>query len=251
MKYFILSILIAFAFVSCDRSLGTTQDDLSDVEMIFRADFNGEPFVANQAYDYGDAQVRFQTFSFFISDVRVGTTASSAEVEDIEYFEFGSINTEAESLEGISFAQSSVPARNYEGLALGLGVVADYNAESPSDFGPFHPLSDSGRYWSDWGSYIFLRIEGTMDTDGDGQFDDVSFVYHVGGNDAYQNVEIQENIDVIADSQMQVTATVDLFDIFSNDQVTHDIESQPRLHDANDPLINFMMGNFRNAITIE
>lgn len=253
MKYFLLSSLLVFSLISCDRDLGTTQDDVADVEMVFKATYDGAPFIANEVLNYGDDQIRIQTFSFFVSDIRVGTSSSSAEVDDVEYVEFGNINTMQQALDGVSIANTSVPAEEYPGVAMGIGVAADYNAQPPSEYGPYHPLSETSRYWSDWNSYIFLKIEGIMDTDGDGQFDDVSFVYHVGGDDAYRSVDVafEESIEVVKDNPMQITVTVDLLKILSNDQVTHDIEAQSSLHHAGDPLAGFLMGNFRDAITIE
>ena len=106
-------------------------------------------------------------------------------------------------------------------------------------------------YWADWNSYIFLKLEGTMDTDGDGMFDDVNFVYHVGSDPTYEQVNINKGITLAKDQDMALVVELDVEKLFVRDGAYLDIEAKPQIHNATQMETgHYLMDNFVNALTI-
>lgn len=65
-------------------------------------------------------------------------------------------------------ALGEVPSGSYTGLRFTLGVNGLDNRIDITDLPAGHPLGDTGMYW-DWNvGYIFLRLDGLLDVDGDG-----------------------------------------------------------------------------------
>ena len=117
--------------------------------------------------------------SFYLSDVRVlGEARDGARAErpaaDVAYVELDHAGEAVLDLAG-------VPPGEYAGLSFRVGLTGDQDATSPADHSPDHPLGRASEYWVDWGSYIFLKLEGRSDTlaDGRARFD-AAYTYHVG-----------------------------------------------------------------------
>ena len=121
---------------------------------------------------------RVSRLSYFLSEVELlsGTDAGElgTDVAEVAYVEHDARGRATVALE-------DVPVGEYVGLRFNLGLTEEQDAQQPVDFAPGHPLADPSEYWVDWGSYVFLKVEGRADTldDGVARFDQ-GFVYHVG-----------------------------------------------------------------------
>ena len=248
----ILLLSIVLFFISCDKDTPNIQDDVSDVQIVFKAIYGDDPYIANQAYDYGDDQIRIATFSFYVSDIKLGSSSNASEVDEIDFVDFSGVQVDQQSaIAGIRIVNTQAPIGSYPALSIGIGVPSDLNKTTPDEYAPTHVLSKTSHYWADWQSYIHMKIEGTLDTDGDGLFDDVSFMYHVGADETYESLEIQTPVTVVKDEMNSFLVEVDLEKLFVN-ATRLDIESNPRLHTAEDlTLGHFLMDNFSNAIRLQ
>jgi len=215
MYHAFLLIFTVLILTSCDTNTGSgIEDDLASVSLTIKANYGSTPFVVNEVYDYNGDQIRIQTLQFFVSELSLGTDNDDEEVDEIEYLDFNLLTNQTMAEEGLSIGSGSVPTGTYPGVNLGIGVLPEFNVQTPDQFAPSHPLSETSRYWSDWNSFIFLKIEGSMDTDGDGMFDDQNFVYHVGSDPTYEGVQINENINLAKDDVMDLTLILDVEQLF-------------------------------------
>jgi len=219
----------------------------------FKAKYGLDNFVLNDVYDYNGDQIRISNLQFFVSELSLGTDDNGTEVDEIEFVDFSLITSGALAEEGLAVASSSgVPVGDYPGVNFGVGVAPDLNSDTPSEFSATHPLSRTTMYWADWESYIFLKLEGTMDTNDDGIFDDVSFVYHVGSDPTYQPVEINKSLSLAKDQSMGLVVELDIEKLFVRDGVHLDIEANPRIHSIDRiETGHYLMDNFVNALTIQ
>ena len=121
---------------------------------------------------------RVSRLSFFVSEVELISETAAGElgtdVAEIGYVELDPAGRGTLDL-------GDVPNGEYAGLRFRLGLTGEQDALQPRDYAAGHPLADASEYWVDWGSYIFLKVEGRSDTlaDGRARFDQ-GFVYHVG-----------------------------------------------------------------------
>ena len=175
----LLAVLVACA--ACDDDEVVATGMTSDLTVEFEGVVGDAP-LALEAETYDAAGVaegfRISRLSFFVSDVELLSETADGElgtdVADIGYVDVGLDGTGELSLSG-------VPNGEYVGLRFNLGLTDEQDALQPADFAVGHPLSEPAEYWVDWGSYIFLKVEGRADTlaDGNARFDQ-GFVYHVG-----------------------------------------------------------------------
>ncbi|MBT8219115.1 MAG: hypothetical protein KJP00_04795 [Bacteroidia bacterium] len=253
MKNPIYLLLVFMLFlISCDDDGPNILDDVADVEIVFKAMFGDDPYIVNQTYDYGDDQIKIATFSFYVSDIKLGSSSNASEVEEIDFVDFSGVQVDQQSAEaGIRIVSSEAPIGNYPAMSIGIGVPSDLNKTSPDEYAPTHVLSKTSHYWADWQSYIHMKIEGTLDTDGDGLFDDVSFMYHVGADETYESLEIQTPVTIVKDEMNSILVEVDLEKLFVS-ATRLDIEAKPRLHTAEDLTVgHFLMDNFSNAVRLQ
>lgn len=171
--------LLSCAGCNDDEPLAT--GGTTDVEVTFAGVVGTEPLaLESRTYEApGVAEgFRLSRVSFFLSDVQLLSDAGQGElvtdVAEVAYLELGSDGKAALRLR-------DVPQGKYTGIGFNLGLTPEQDALQPKDFAPGAPLANTSEYWVDWGSYVFLKIEGRSDTlaDGRARFDQ-SFVYHVG-----------------------------------------------------------------------
>jgi len=255
MKYInSFTFLTILLFTSCDSNIQVNKvDELGGVEVTFKATYGSENFVLNNIYDYNGDKIRISNLQFFVSELSLGTDVNGSEIDEVKLVDFSQVTTPALSAEGIVVAgNSSIPVGDYPGLSLGVGVIPDLNSDTPAEFSNGHALSETAMYWEDWNSYIFLKLEGTMDTNDDGIFDDVSFVYHVGSDPTYESVYIANNISLLKDETVDLEVELDIEKLFLEDGQYLDIAANPRIHNINQlETGHYLMDNFVNALTIQ
>lgn len=251
MKIFLVPFLAIFLLASCDPK--SESPGLVDFSVQFKGYFNGEPLVMyDQAYSYEDnMNVKFQLFQFYVSDLSLLQLESSDEaaqkLSDIELISFEDIQSLDKANEGVTLTFNEVPAGNYAGLKLGLGVSADLNATQPGDYAPPHPLDN--HYWSWARGYVFTKVEGNADLDGDGVFEE-KLTFHIGENDYFRELVINQPIEVGKNGK--ITLSVDLFKVLEDAQgdflnfreVTQD-------HTTNPDVATFIADNLPTAIQLQ
>jgi len=188
-KFISLSLLFCLLILSaCDKDTATPIETTT-LGFAFTANYGGVPLVINeQEYDYAGKPIRFSKVSFYMSNVTLGET----EVSDVNYVDLTKTHTDQAAAEtGTIMNFPKIPVGEYNSMAFGIGVAPDLNRTKPSDYSTSHPLGadNSGEYWEAWESYIFVKIEGQYDADGDG-FDgeDVAFAYHIGQDEMYKSI---------------------------------------------------------------
>ena len=142
---------------------------------------------------------------------------------------------------GESYYYHDISEGIYTGVKFGIGVNPDLNAYDPvyyNALGTDHLLSSGIDYWSGWESYVFTKIEGFFDRNGNGTAgggeDDEEITYHTGTDALYREKTIDASIEIAAGSTFTLPLIVDLDKIF-NSATTIDIPNEPVAH--TNPLI--------------
>lgn len=239
----LVALLVAF-IISCKD-----EDKVTDGKLNFTATYGSQPLLMFQPYDYpGVSSVRFQRFSFFISDVALIRSGGGEDISlsEVEYVDFSEIQDETSAAQGISFDLDKIPEGTYEGIRFTVGVSPKLNKTSPADYPTTHPLSKE--YWETWGSYISMKIEGNADTLGNGTHN-VGLTYHLADTTATTNyvVEIKQPI-TFTSSETTIPVTVDLQQVMMNGSTAFNILSKPRDH-GSDPVISpLFLGNLKASL---
>ncbi|MEM1320567.1 MAG: MbnP family protein [Bacteroidota bacterium] len=259
---FILALSILFIASSCDND-DPILSEVTSVDLNFKANFNGERLLMGKTYDYNGRSVRFSLFDFYLSDVAMvqnnGSSIEESELIEIDLVDLSFQQTEPDVAEsGRTISINNVEVGDYAGIKLGIGVTADLNRTSFVDYPSSHPLNSAAHYWSGWNSFIFARVEGRFDADGDGSFEK-GFVFHTGTDDTYTFKDISQSLTLEKENTSTLVFDLDIKELFKiTDPICdEDGDGYIDLHlgncdgthtDGELELAKAIMGNFRTAI---
>ncbi len=241
--FFFLGIASIF-LVSCSKS--------GSLEFNIKPTFKSEPLVLNQAYEMGDLSVKFENLTFYFSDISLADkNGESVNLSDVEFVQLNSFDQEGAEA-GQSFVYSDLKTGSYPKLNFSIGVPEDLNAMSPGDFGVAEPLGRTDHYWEPWASYIFAKIEGNADTNGDGEFD-LKFFYHTGSNALFRSFEVNTPVVIENDAVTTFELKVDYNELLKNADGTYfDIVTFPRNHNPDDlETITQLVDNYIKGFTYD
>jgi len=111
-----------------------------------------------------------------------------------------------------------VNAGHYHYLNFNVGIDEATNNQTEADFTAWpsnHPLSFQipTMHWSWATGYIFVNIEGKVDTTGNGEMDD-SFFFHIGLNNNLRKVELITHFDIADGDIHHLKIDVDVATLF-------------------------------------
>lgn len=248
-KFFPLLLLMPlFWAASCDKD----NENKGQLELNFKGVFGAEP-LAMYASTYGyydNTPVKFQLFQFYLSDIALirSDNGEAVPVSDVELVSFKDIQTTAAAQQGVSLLQEGIPPGRYKAIRMGLGVSPALNATSPGSYTPPHPLDD--HYWSWALGYVFMKIEGNADFDGDGQFSD-KLTFHTGSDPLYRTLEFSKDMEVKEDQPLKLSFTADLKRVMGVSSSNYlDIRTHTQDHTNNPEVYNFLYDNLEMTIQL-
>lgn len=247
---YIFLFMCTFLLASCGDDDDGTEPVVKqpgDVKINLDAYFGEEDLSMNKLVDFDGDAFRINVSEFYVSDLTLVGGSGDVVLADVDYVNFTqTLGEDAET----TLSYSDVPAGTYTKLTLNIGVNATNNARKPADFLPMHPLGNSSNYWNGWQSYIFSKLEGKLDTSGDG-VTNLTYVYHSGKNDLFTPVTITFDTPVVvADGGVtDINLKMDHKVLFESGDSYLDIEASPSAHNPDDLTYpTTILGNFQSAI---
>jgi hypothetical protein len=246
-----LGLLFVLALSSCKDN--TNNGKTSPVQIMVKAKYDGNPLVMNQRYTFDGREVSFSKLQFFISDLAITQGNSETEIEDIALINLSA--TDATS--GFLLPAQDLPVGTYDGIRFSIGVPSDLNTTKPIEYSSNHPLGQPGEYWDAWSSYIFSKIEGKFDTDGDPTQLEGVLNYHMGTDPMFRSREIDElNIEIIEGGTREIVLEIDMLDLLRNEAgQALDISTRNMAHSNHDnpddyALSNLIANNWANGLSV-
>ncbi|MBK8566283.1 MAG: hypothetical protein IPN76_23830 [Saprospiraceae bacterium] len=250
-------LFASFLFAACgdDEAPKTTS---ATVNLHLLGEYNGEPFVLFQAFDYPSGNdIRFQNFNFFASNITLlgeGTTPDY-KLSAVEFFDFKDNLDLASAETPLVRNYENVPIGTYKGIKIDFGVSEELNNAQSGNLPSDNPLRQAfaTHYWSDWDSYIFMKSEGIYDKNGDGTFNqsDQGFEHHPGMDDVYTSVTKLKSITLEDGQTFDLDLVADVFDIYVENGVALDL-ADPNNQDTQSlgdlPLAKSLMGHWATAL---
>jgi hypothetical protein len=214
--------------------------------------YDDKPLVINKIYDYKGKKVRFTKWRFFASNIYGLRQLVASPLQDpgldnnTSLFDFSELTDSSTAQKGIIQTISSIGGSS-EKFNISIGIGGIKNMQKPKDFNSSNPLSDAGNYWDDWNSYIFTKLEGLMDKDGDGKFE-TGITIHTGGNEVYQMLTFTKNVVVNIGETTTINGELNLNKLLNG----IDLTTVNSTHQTGDlPTMKLFMGNFKEALTIK
>jgi hypothetical protein len=236
-KYSIFFVLILF-LVSCEPE---KKDNTLSIKFNINAGTVPLQYDVNYALDTLDIQ--FSNVRFYISQPVFSAGAEQVAFNDT-YFLGDAANANN------TFVVGDVGKRTIDGIAFGFGVDPSRNTQSGANAVPAysysvdHPLSSSqNMYWSWNPGYIWMKLEGRLDANNDGDFIDAgeTFSIHTGVDAAYTYIS-RTFIFTMNDAPKTIQIDMDVLKFFDS----YDLVANPNAH----PL-NTSSPDYHNMVTIQ
>ena len=223
-KYFYYFLALSLFLVSCGDDDAITDN----VQMNFQLEFEDEPLVMFEDVTYVTGEkMRFSRVSFFISDVAVtGDDGTTTVIREADYIDLTNSHADVVSAEnGLDYSIEDLELDAYTSLSFNIGLTADQNTTVPADHSSDNILSRSAEFWSSWGSYVFVKLEGEIDKDNNGVYDaGETFSLHMGTDAVMRDISFNSN------SGEKLNISLDLMTVFNNNGVTYDLINKPMIH---------------------
>ncbi len=243
MKYF-LSVILVTAFCSCtkqaDSSATINGSQTLNVQIV--PSYNNAPLLMYKNYTYNGKTIQFTKFSFICSRF-CENVKSDCDNRQLK-FDFSATDS-INALKGVTNS-ISISNTNVQNLVIGFGVDANANSVIPAKQLQNSPLANGLNYWDAWDSFIFLRIQGMFDKDGDGILE-TPFGFDTGGNEIYSEKTFTLNNYIPNPNATSVNLffNIDLASVLN----TTDFNVITQTSKAVDiPVMNVLMANLKNAL---
>lgn len=249
MKYLTL-LAVVFLLWNCTEEAAVEK---ADITLTFKGVFDDQPLtMLSDVYSYeDDMKLKFQLIQYYLSDLvldQSNAIESAHQLVDIASINFGEMYSENLALEGLQVTIPDIPVGNYDRLRYGLGVAPDFNATGPADYEIGHPLSDN--YWSWAMGYVFFKIEGNADLEGQGDFSE-KLTFHIGTNEMYRSVTATGNFEHSLDRPLALTFELDVYRLLVDGEGEYlNFRETPIDHTNNRVLGNKLADNLVEAIQI-
>lgn len=241
LKYSLFSFLV-FSFLGCKKNKTQTSTK-GAVYFQFKQYFGSQNFALNTTFsDNSGNKLSFTRASFYLSKPVIKNTSGVSLVLKNEYF-LVHHDTKTALI-------TSVDETTIKSVSTNVGIDSATNHEDPANYGSSSPLAyqTPSMHWG-WSSfYLFIVVEGNIDTDGDGNFDD-TFAFHIGTDNYLKQISNSNlNIQVIADKSAIIPIKIDYSKLFEGIDLTTDNKT----HTTDNPtLANTFVQNISKAFIIE
>ncbi len=237
---------ILFLSSKCKQDTPPVQQGAMSIN--FKPNYNAKPFVINKIYNIDGKNVRFTRLSFLLTETCPKASSSEGSCGSNTFLiDLTTLDDSTKSAKGFTQSLTNLAEGNMSGLQMSLGVAKNLNASKPKDYASSNPLSDGGLYWDDWKSYIFTKIEGLMDKDGNGAFE-TGITLHTGGDESFRQIWFPKTFTV----DTKGTSTLN-FDLNINTLLRGiDLSTVNSTHQTGDkPTMLKIMNNLKDGITLK
>ncbi|NND04740.1 MAG: hypothetical protein HKN87_00045 [Saprospiraceae bacterium] len=236
-----LWLIISVVTISCNKF-----DDIepagNSLSFAFVFQVNGEDFEINTQYDIDGTAVSFDVLNYYLSGLYI-QQANGLEINlQNEYLLAGP--------NGIVTLNGGVDVSNITKVKFFIGVDSVANNQTEVDFldrPSIDPLSlqNPAMHWNWNTGYRFLRIDGNVDTDGNGTVD-TGVAYHLGTDPFLKNFDFNTNIQIVEGANV-VSFVLDLGVLFEGVDMSTELETHTV---DNLPLAQRLFDNLSRAMTV-
>ena len=214
-NFYVLSICLSFALlmISCGGDDNTTFNDVdqinTDLEIQMRV--GAETLREGETYTINGTVMQVNTARFYLGNITLTQDTVSIPLDD--YYVVSPDNT--------SFNLGVFEDDSY-GFSFGIGIDPVNNDQTTEDF-TTRPVSDPlavqepSMHWN-WNSgYKFLRVDGMVDTNEDGEVD-TPVSYHIGGNQYFTTLNSINSVEISAESD-EIVMRFDLEQLLAGTEI--------------------------------
>lgn len=240
----------SFLIVLC-LLLFSCEPDAKDntVSIKFNINSGSSPLTYNTTYTVNGLDIQYTGVRFYISQPVFSSGPDQIAFNDA-YFLADAANANN------TFVIGDLGKRVMDGVAFGYGVDSSRNTQSGSKaiqafaYATSHPLSASNNmYWSWNPGYIWMKLEGRMDSNNDGDFNDANetFSYHTGIDASYVFIS-RAFVFTMNDAPKTIQVDMDIDQFFTGVDIVANPFAHPLSTGAADYGVMLSVQNNANAV---
>ena len=242
MKYpanFFMIAALVLLLAGCDASVMEAGD--ADVTLNVNAHVNGKAFSTNAgtSYDINGATVSFASARMYISEITLINSDGEQVTLENEPLSVPAKNDADKTVthavkdrvllvkhdaNTTAYDIGTWPAGDYTGIRFKVGVAGMTNRIDPSQVPARHALAkqtDVNNHWNWKAGYLFLRMDGTLDTDNlaDTNGDDIpdnQWAVHLGTAKFLREVALAHSFTLKNETPATLDISVDYAEFFKN-----------------------------------
>jgi hypothetical protein len=241
MKTIYLIVVTSLVLTSCkkDEPIPAQLPQVNDtgkLEIRFSPSMNGAPFQLNQVFTGpNNLRMNVELFKFYLSSITIHDTTDQL-IKDVALVDFSKLNKSV---------IMDVPVGDYTNLKFGIGLSKIQNGTGNPDFNPAnfpieHPQSIyNDMYWTNSTRYVFLKIEGKIDTSAaQNTVPTYTWFYHTGKDTMYTPVAFNNlNFSVNKGQTTVLEFGVEVNDLFINQTDTINMVADNYTHTTDFPVL--------------
>lgn len=213
-KYLAALAALAVGMSACKKDdaeppAGPSGQTTGTVKMSFTFTRGDMPFGLSQTFHDGAGNdIRISKLKFYVSDIHLSDDDGNVVADLHDTY----LLVDASATSNL-FTLGAVPPAAIHEAHITLGLESEVNHADPTLAEA--PLNDPDMHWS-WNpamGYKFLALEGKVDGNHDGDFDDaedIGFTYHCAGDGLLRGTHVHIHADVEAGSTATLAAKVDV-----------------------------------------
>ncbi len=250
-RFLFTAIIVAASVIATGCDSTVNNDDPATVSLNLQAEFNGQPLNTSSTYLHNGRAVSISTARVYLSQFTLvsdtgqefGFTADPITVParaddgtDVVHTVTDLIMLAKHDAGAANWSLGDVPAGKITSIRFQAGIGGLDNKVDPTQVPAGHALAkhaDRNNHWS-WNSgYIYLRLDGEVDTDGDGT-PDSPWETHIGAPNYLREVTLPVSVDMEGGENVRLNLTVDyatfLADVdmgLESERMCHTMDNMP------------------------
>ncbi|HMG15714.1 MAG TPA: MbnP family protein [Saprospiraceae bacterium] len=247
MKYLTFLLLFSALIIGCKKD--PLVNDLISIRA--KATYDGQPLVFFQPVEYPQGfKIIVKRVDIMIKGFNLFDSIHTIRTPDSVFVLHFTNKDEADAKNGI-LTSFQVNEGQYNNLNFGIGVDSLINIRNPSNFPSASVLSDYFYYWDGWKSFIFMKIEGSYDADGDGNYEG-TFTYHTGKTSLFKIFNFPVNINAKKGVVNELELSFDIKNILAADGDYIDLVLNPTSHKPTDvPTLEKIYSHLSKSVTLK
>lgn len=206
-----------------------TYDPTTQFSLYLSHVFNGSTFTPGEELtDAAGRKFNLSLAKFYVSGIKVTEEGAAGPTTVADKYLLISGDNPLYSL-------GELPIGHYEGLSFNVGVDSAANHSDPSTYESTHPLAPQApnMHWSWSSGYIFIKLEGMVDTTAAMTgTPDFGFEFHIGMDNLLRNVNLTPHFHVEHGGTNELSLLVDWSRFFDNinwqtENSTHTMDNMP------------------------
>ncbi len=247
-RFYLLPILLLGLFLSGCDTTANDEDGEAMLNLNVQAVVNGTPFISGQTYDINGTTTTFTGARMYISEITLlhedGTTysfegdaitvpAKDADDNDITHTVTDKVVLFKHDADMDTHTIGMAPEGRYTGMVFKVGIGGTNNRVDASQVPATHPMAkqtDLNNHWNWSAGYIYLRMDGQVDTDADGNTDE-SWEVHLGRENFLTEVQLDREFELVADEHKELHVMVNYATFLADVDLTNPLERNTHVGD--------------------